>query len=233
MSSDESSTPSTFPIFSKLPLELRWQIWHLTLQPRAVEIRYNRNTRYRSLCEIPPALIVCQESRNAIIRDHPLCFSSVFSTAGTRFNFAIDTLLFNKQISWGGIAWFLKGLKEKELSAIKYLAVYYQLTGPSSAYNMYVQNQLLSMAKEAVERLPALTDLFVVFEVVDFMVKPRRCNCKTICGMGVGHYTLVNGERDNLADKLDSWLQFDLWKNHLPAISPISGWRKCMLEAND
>jgi hypothetical protein len=124
-------------------------------------------------------------------------------------------------------------LKEKELSAIKYLAVYYQLTGPGSAHIMYVQNQLLSMAKEAVERLPALKDLFVVFDAEDFMVKPRRCNCKTICRMKMGKYTLVKGKRDNLMEKLDSWLQFHLWKKHLPVISPISGWRKCMLEANE
>jgi hypothetical protein len=74
------------------------------------------------------------------------------------------------------------------------------------------------MAKEALERLPALKDLFVVFDAVDFMVRARRCNCKSIYGMEIG--TLVKGERDNLTNKFDLWLQFDMWKRHLPVIRP-------------
>jgi hypothetical protein len=74
--SDSPTHPALtrFELFPKLPSEIRLAIWHLTVQPRVVEVRQAYDPRRVNifLNQTPPALHVCVESRRAVERRYIL-----------------------------------------------------------------------------------------------------------------------------------------------------------------
>ncbi|CZR62904.1 uncharacterized protein PAC_12801 [Phialocephala subalpina] len=103
-STGPDSVLTEFHPFTRLPIELRYTIWHLTLQPRVVEIEFQWKERYGinnedklyasyySRIPLPVALKVCRDSRNAVLPFYPLCFASFLSRPKIRFNLFFDTL---------------------------------------------------------------------------------------------------------------------------------------------
>jgi hypothetical protein len=68
----------SFPLFSYLPIELRFEIWRLSCQPRVVEVEYDTMAdRVRTPTRPPAVLHVHRESRaEALGRWYELAFSS-------------------------------------------------------------------------------------------------------------------------------------------------------------
>lgn len=106
-----------FKWFLKLPIELRFEIWNLTMLPRTVVIHVHEvalpNQDERPLAELlsitptPIALRVCKESRREALQTYKLCFSTellemrepgnvtgFFRTARTYFSYKMDTAHF-------------------------------------------------------------------------------------------------------------------------------------------
>ena len=52
--------------FSELPTEIRHMIWSLTLSPRTIDLRHTTTRGFWTPVELPVALRVCQDSRNAV-----------------------------------------------------------------------------------------------------------------------------------------------------------------------
>jgi hypothetical protein len=86
-SETELSEPlSEFSCFSKLPLELRLEIWNLGMLPRTVDVFLHRIGRANSIDwplvelysrnPVPVSLQVCQESRAEAKRTYKLCFGT-------------------------------------------------------------------------------------------------------------------------------------------------------------
>jgi hypothetical protein len=61
----EQSAPITeFTLFSKVPIELKFKIWGMSMEGRVIEVIYDENLDfYYSLAANPTALRVCKESR--------------------------------------------------------------------------------------------------------------------------------------------------------------------------
>lgn len=104
-------TRSTTLNFNHLPIELRLQIWQLTIEPRQVVVwqasRYSDDFYFRYTA-FPVALHICRESRNELLRQHtPLTLPSHHHRTGHQrsypsngrkhyvnyVNFAIDTVV--------------------------------------------------------------------------------------------------------------------------------------------
>lgn len=102
-----------FHLFRKLPIELRQEIWFLSLPPRVVEVLWCERTKgdaqrtegfraenpsddiqFFSYTPLPAALIVCHDSRDFVLPFYPICFASKTSDPQVRFNFSLDTLYF-------------------------------------------------------------------------------------------------------------------------------------------
>jgi 2EXR family len=106
-----------FTRFLKLPIELRLEIWNLTMLPRTVVIHIHEialpNPDERPLVELlsatstPIALRVCQESRREALRTYKLCFGTeildnreprnvtgFFRSPRTYFSYEMDTAHF-------------------------------------------------------------------------------------------------------------------------------------------
>ncbi|KAF8864168.1 hypothetical protein BDZ45DRAFT_721916 [Acephala macrosclerotiorum] len=105
-----------FHLFKKLPIELRQAIWLLNLESRVAEALWCERTKgdgysenvdatesdreespsddiqFFSHTPLPAALIVCHDSRAAVLPFYPLCFASKSSDPHVRFNFSLDTL---------------------------------------------------------------------------------------------------------------------------------------------
>ncbi|KAL7627447.1 hypothetical protein AAE478_001640 [Parahypoxylon ruwenzoriense] len=67
----------SFPLFSLLPTELRFQIWRHTCQPRVVEVLYDsQNDRCTSSTAPPAILHACQEARFEALRVYKRSFGT-------------------------------------------------------------------------------------------------------------------------------------------------------------
>lgn len=129
-----------FTLFPKLPIETRQMIWKLTLEPRFVEIRpkAHNHAGFITLTPPPTALLVCRDSRDAVLRFYPnlldkeyvinskkLTFSSRAATVaspGVRFNSSMDTLYLDWRIA-GNLDIFLKQMSNPLAPNILYLAL--------------------------------------------------------------------------------------------------------------
>lgn len=126
-----NSMLTTFHPFKRLPIELRFMIWRLTLEPRVVEVEHGwriGNSRnededcYYSRINLPIALNVCHDSRDAIIPLYPLCFAADSSRPMIRFNFSLDTLYIDD--TFGEYVFdFLENLKPIEMARLKLIAI--------------------------------------------------------------------------------------------------------------
>lgn len=117
------TTTPRFPLFSKLPVEIRLLIWELTIKPRVVEL-----TTCIDCCQLNasypevPALSVCRESRSAVIKAYPLAFGTSSCGEGTRFNFEIDIVYCPREFK-NFINTFLANLNDAERHQLRYLAI--------------------------------------------------------------------------------------------------------------
>ncbi|TLS27171.1 hypothetical protein PpBr36_04595 [Pyricularia pennisetigena] len=83
----------SFSLFTALPTELRLEIWRLTFQPRAVEVRYQPETdECRTITHPPAVLQVCRESREEALRFYHKCFGTKTQEPLIYFNSSIDIL---------------------------------------------------------------------------------------------------------------------------------------------
>jgi hypothetical protein len=107
-----------------LPPEIRTIIWRLSLAPRVVELRYNAGGFFSDIID-PPALRVCQGSRNAVIDLYPRCFGAFYRPPRTRFNLALDTLYLSEEVEKNDkkILLLFAGFRDLEISGLQYLAL--------------------------------------------------------------------------------------------------------------
>lgn len=91
---------------SKVPPEIYQKIWRLSLEPRVVPLQHHPlgfvqerevwdGRDYNKPANVPAALLVCKESRQAVIDLYPYAFGLGEYLPITRFNFEIDTLHIN------------------------------------------------------------------------------------------------------------------------------------------
>lgn len=83
-----------FTCLSKLPMEVRLEIWNLTMLPRTVDIHIRQigflNTTCWPLAElysptpVPAALHVCRESRAEALHTYKLCFGTHMSSTDSK-----------------------------------------------------------------------------------------------------------------------------------------------------
>ncbi|KAI8624510.1 hypothetical protein F5Y19DRAFT_312202 [Xylariaceae sp. FL1651] len=87
------SFPTSFPLFTLLPTELRLQIWLLSCQPRVVEVSYNPvNDCCTTTASIPPVLHTCHQSRSEALRVYKKSFGTKSHKSRIYFCREIDTL---------------------------------------------------------------------------------------------------------------------------------------------
>ncbi|KUJ21617.1 uncharacterized protein LY89DRAFT_664797 [Mollisia scopiformis] len=97
----------SFPRFRELPLELRIQIWELTIVPRYIRIRiretYGNAISGRAVNDsvVPNVLQVNRESRALFLPRYPMMFKGIYSirlplgSNGVRFNLDLDVIVLN------------------------------------------------------------------------------------------------------------------------------------------
>jgi hypothetical protein len=116
------SMPRTFHRFSRLPTELRLQIWLYSMVPRIADWPAGELNPYNGPPVPIPLLLVNREARNAILPFYPKLFSSndpMFPSDGVMFNGEIDVLHVQSDDldALGDIA-------SADLLQLQYLAVY-------------------------------------------------------------------------------------------------------------
>ncbi|KAE9381207.1 hypothetical protein N431DRAFT_392183 [Stipitochalara longipes BDJ] len=220
--SDNPRALRSFTLFPNLPFELRCLIWETSCESRTVEITYDSDDGFLSNVDPPIALEVCQESRNHLLNNYPLCFGSIYHPAKIRFNFSIDTLYVDNSME-DDMAHVFSTFREREISSLKYLAIdnYYGNAPIEDDYDPY------EGLKRAVKSLTGLRELLVVFHVDS--LSPR------IIGCGGDHNLSLF---DSLPSDLEhpkfelpslselSLKDFENWELAVPS-RPIYGWRRC------
>jgi hypothetical protein len=153
----------SFSLFPKLPIEIRQIIWRLTLRPRVIEILHGvHDSCFYSRANLPVALVVCQDSRNALISSYPVSFGSALKVPQIRFNFSLDTLYFDCLFS-DHFFHFLDVLTSRNVSELRYIAIC-----EASGFHPYADNQHEEFWKSLEQHLDALTglkELLVVLEI--------------------------------------------------------------------
>lgn len=113
---------TSFPLFPKLPTEIRLMVWNFSLEGRTVEIKWTESRGFFSRVPTPIALRVCQDSRDAVKSKYPLSFGNVIYKPSTVFNYALDTLYIDQDVQHQALH-FLASLSAEEISQIKHLAI--------------------------------------------------------------------------------------------------------------
>lgn len=124
-----------FTLFPKLPIEVRDEIWRMTLEPRLVEVRpksgkcegFNspKSDKYEGFyaaAPLPIVLTVCQDSRRAVLPLYPKCFGGLVIPPQIRINFELDTLFLDWKLQ-ERLAQFLLLISVQEAEKIRYLAI--------------------------------------------------------------------------------------------------------------
>jgi hypothetical protein len=220
--SDNPRTLNSFTLFPNLPFELRCLIWETSCESRTVEISYDSDDGFLSNVCPPTALEVCQESRNHLLNNYPLCFGSIYHPAKIRINFSIDTLYMDSSME-EDMAHLFSTFRDREISGLKYLALdtYYGNAPTDDDFDPFEGVQ------RAVKSLTGLREMLVVFHVDN--LSPRIISCG-------GDHNL------SLFDKLPPDLEhskfelpslsalslkdFEDWELQVP-FRPIYGWRRC------
>ncbi|TGO55282.1 hypothetical protein BCON_0094g00320 [Botryotinia convoluta] len=113
-----------FTLFPDLPIEIRDEIWRLTLEPRIVEVRPKKDKYdgFYSAAPLPVAMTVCKDSKRAVLPLYPKCFGGVLIAARIRFNAKIDTLYLDWKLQ-DHLMTFLLSISVQEAEKIQYLAI--------------------------------------------------------------------------------------------------------------
>jgi hypothetical protein len=214
---------NNFTLFPKLPVEIRCMIWTAMCEPRAVELEHDEEleTFYSKAhsAPYPLALEICQESRNAIINEYPLCFGSIFYPATTRFNFKLDTLYISEEL-WEDLPNLFSLFRENEINNLQHIALdefyvtQYELENPWHPAGL----------RRALKALKALKEVQIVFHIRDMAPNAYLEGC------GEDHALVLY---QNLPEYLDCFL-IDPLPNEIKdgiwdgPYRPIYGWRKCV-----
>ncbi|KAI1817463.1 hypothetical protein GGS20DRAFT_10160 [Poronia punctata] len=92
----------SFPLFSSLPVELRFHIWQLSCHSRVVEVTYDPETDLcTSTTSVPAVLHACRESRSEASRIYKLSFDTKTQKPRIYFCSELDTLYIPRPPSMG------------------------------------------------------------------------------------------------------------------------------------
>ncbi|KAG4427294.1 hypothetical protein IFR05_017222 [Cadophora sp. M221] len=184
-------------------------IWELTCLPRVVNLKYNEEEGFTPSIYGPIALKVCKESRKTIIRSYPLCFSSTFHPAKTRFNFSLDILYIGSE-SKEHVPHFFSMFSLLEISSIQVLAL-------EDCYNKGLepfQVTLVPELEKIIAKFAALREPYL--GIARKLPEELR-------------YPAV--EVDPLPKNDDAEaLGFSLWT--MKKCEPVYGWRRCPMESH-
>ncbi|TGO88535.1 hypothetical protein BPOR_0156g00020 [Botrytis porri] len=113
-----------FILFPDLSIEIRDDIWRLTLEPRIVEVRPKEDNQvgFYSTAPLPVLLSVCKDSQRAVLSLYPNLIGGALVGAGIRFNAKIDTLYLDWKIQ-KHLTTFLLSIDVQEAEKIQYLAI--------------------------------------------------------------------------------------------------------------
>jgi hypothetical protein len=215
--------PTNFHCFSRLPLELRCEIWKASMEPRVVEISYELPDGFYSNARLPEALTVCRESRNTLLPFYRLCFGTIFHPAKTRFNFDLDTLYIDNAFE-EDVPHLFSALRGFELKGLKYVALDSYFNGSDSHEDF----QFVAHLKRAMRCLEALKELQIVFDIQ--VLSERTLGCGQEDHTMEIHDTLPKELQipelkiSPLPEDVD-FDQFDMWKSK--KVKPVYGWRRC------
>ncbi|CZR66754.1 uncharacterized protein PAC_16655 [Phialocephala subalpina] len=157
----------SFTLFPELPTEIRQEIWKLTLQPRAIEVKYNPTHGFYTEVKTPAALSVNKDSRDAVKFLYPLCFGSILHEPAIVFNFSKDTLYIDADLCQEVVP-FLFGMNKFEaenlqsLAIDRYLEEYLELGEYESSID--VMNAL----QKATSSMPALKEVRMVIKLDEY-----------------------------------------------------------------
>lgn len=108
--------------FSRLPCEVRWIIWQLSLERRTIEIEWTQSRGFYSRVATPFALRVNRDSRNAVCHLYTLCFGNLMVPAKTLFSFKMDVLLLSSCVQEQTLLLF-SSLTHVELTNLQHIAI--------------------------------------------------------------------------------------------------------------
>jgi hypothetical protein len=165
-------TSPRFTPFPQLPIEIRQLIWHLTLEPRVVEIIFTDNGGFVSATACPVTLKVNRDSRASVIKSYPFCFGLSWYPLRTRFNFTLDTLYF-RQDMMRHIPIFFSFLQHDEITKIRYLAIDMAMLSEWDQIR-YPETQTLFLERleKAVKRMTSLKEMIEVYTLTSWA---RHC----------------------------------------------------------
>lgn len=109
----------SFHSFSKLPIEIRLEIWKNILPgPRLIQVHYDvRVGKFWTTTPSPAKLLVCSESRYEMLKEWPLRFATRGHSPLVRANLDIDTV----RLSWNPLR--LRAISQEDLCSIISLEV--------------------------------------------------------------------------------------------------------------
>ncbi|TGO71673.1 hypothetical protein BELL_0544g00080 [Botrytis elliptica] len=113
-----------FTLFPKLPMEMKYKIWTLALEPRLVEVRPKEDIDdgFYSTAPLPALLTVCKEWERALKHLYPKYFVRSPDGPGIRFNAQIDTLYLDWKLQ-EHLTIFLSSISVEEAGKIRFLAM--------------------------------------------------------------------------------------------------------------
>jgi hypothetical protein len=113
--------PATFPLFAKLPIEVRQKIWALNLPgPRIIKLIKDKDEFYGSAFPVIN-LSVNRESRHEALKTYLLSFSVNYNSPLIPFNFSTDTLLIGRNVQ--NSTYFKQNCNEWDLAMVERLVV--------------------------------------------------------------------------------------------------------------
>jgi hypothetical protein len=158
-----SQSVTTFTVFPKLPVELRFKIWKLALPgTRVVAINFDYESEtITSSARIPAALHTCRESRLEALKVYKLTFGYLMDPGKVYFNPFSDILLYtcmcdeNTEFDDPTLIMKINGLE-----SVQFIA------GACGA-SCYCICDSMERTSDWHERLPSLKDIFLADETYD------------------------------------------------------------------
>lgn len=154
---------------STLPLEIRQEIWILSLEPRVVEVKYAyAGWGFIHHTNFPTAFRICHESRATVEHLYPLCFGSFLYPPKVPFNLSLDTVYLDKS-NGEQFQHFFGILREHEALNLRYLAIDARILGTHPVFESREdQNQcavdILACLFES-NLLPGIVELTLVYDL--------------------------------------------------------------------
>ncbi|KAH8659196.1 hypothetical protein BGZ60DRAFT_531106 [Tricladium varicosporioides] len=179
---------TSFPLFQKLPTELRHMIWKMTLTPRVVEIEFSQRHGFYSQNPLPIALKACQDSRIAVSSLYPCCFGNFIYTRQIVFNGMLDTLYISFDMQHQ-ILHLFASLTLREAAQLQYLAIYSGIDEDDWETDIHAPEMLpTNVLRKVAPKLTSLREILVVFNILS-------CEC--------GHFNISHG--NSTMELVEEW----------------------------